>query len=657
MSSEKVFKLIQRARANIQSGNPAAALDDLAKTVQKFPDVFDGWLLLGQARGMLNDPAAAEACFKKAAAIQPKNPDAWNNLGISFAVRGMYEQALSAYSTAVSVAIDPHPDMLINLGSCFLQLDRYEEAVRVFTRAAPLKNTGDVWTLLGISFQGLDRYKDALSAYLRATERGGGYTLNLNLGACYDVLGDYANAVEYAEAALRFKPGDDVALYNLGAACFSIGDLERAMKAFAQSALPAAKGSRLLALNYLDPVDPIMLKREHEDAMRHVAGNAFPLAPIPELNEGSPLRAGFVSADFREHPVAFFLEGMLKHVDRSRLDIFFYSDVRKEDAVTTRFRALGGKWRNITGQSDEVLAGMVASDQIHVLIDLAGYTNGNRIAAFARRMAPVQASYLGYSATTGVQAMDYLLTDEVLDPPGQTEDHYTERLVRLGSVFATYTPPALDIAVLPLPMLRHGFPMFASFAQLRKIRPSSVKLWCDALKAAPLAKMTVMSKGLDAAATANNFRAQFTAHGIDPARLILRGAGSLQEYLEAHNEVDLILDTAPWSGHTTTLHGLWMGVPTLTVAGRHHAGRFSEMVLRSAGLDGFIAASREAFCQKLVGLVGDPQELVALRASGRNALLHSGQCNHAALARRFEEACFGMWQEYAAGIWIVTGGK
>lgn len=649
MYSEKILQALQRARANINSGNPAAALDDLAKAVQRFPREFDGWLLFGQAKGLLDDHAGAEVCFKKAAAIQPNNPDGWFNLGMSFSIRGMYEQALAAYSRAVSVTGNPHPDMLHNLGSCFLQLGRYEEAIRVFTSLTPLKDTSDIWALLGMSYQGMDRYQEALPAYLKAVERGGGgYTINLNLGTCYDVLGDYANAARYAEKALQFRPGDDVALYNHGSACFSGGDIDRAVKTFAQSALPAAGESRLLALNYIEPADPIMLKREHEDAMRHLAGKAFPSMSAPEMIESCPLRVGFVSADFREHPVAFFLEGMLEHIDRSRLDLFFYSDVRKEDAVTDRFRALGGTWRNIFGRDDEVLAGMVASDQIHVLVDLAGHTNGNRIAAFARRMAPVQATYLGYSATTGVPAMDYLLTDDILDPQGQTEDHYTERLVRLGPALATYTPPALDVAVLPLPMLRHGFPVFASFAQLRKISPSTVRLWCDALKAVPLAKMMVMSKGLDTPETAGNFRARFTAHGIGPERLILRGAGSLREYLEAHNEVDLILDTVPWSGHTTTLHGLWMGVPTLTVAGRHHAGRFGETVLRSAGLNGYIAACGDEFFQKLVGLAGDPQQLVAFRESGRSTLLHSDLCNHAALARRFEDACFGMWREYLA---------
>ena len=650
MYPDKILKALQRAQANIHSGNPAAALDDLAKAVQKFPKGFDCWMLLGQAKGMLNDQASAEACFKKATEILPGNPDAWYNLGISFAIRGMYEQALPAYSRAVSVAASPHPDMLLDLGSCFLRLNQYEEAIRVLTRAAPLKDTNEVWEFLGMSYQGLDRYKEALSAYLKAVERGGGgYTLNLNLGTCYDTLCDYVNAAKYAEAALQFKPGDDVALCNLGLARFSTGDIAHAVEAFTQSASPAANGCRLMALNYIEPFDPVMLKREHEDAMRLVADNPFPLAQNPGATKTCPLRIGLVSADFREHPVAFFLEGMLKHIDRSRLDLFFYSGVRKEDAVTARFHSLGGEWRNIFGRADEVLAGMVASDKIHILIDLAGLTNGSRLAAFARRMAPVQATYLGYSATTGVQAMDYLLTDDILDPPGQTEGHYTERLVRLGSVFATYTPPELDIEIRPLPMLGHGFPMFASFAPLRKISPSTVELWCDALKAAPSARMMVMSKGLDATVMANNFRAQFAAHGIDPSRLILRGAGSLREYLEAHNDVDLILDTAPWSGHTTTLHGLWMGVPTLTVAGRHHAGRFSGMVLRSVGLDGYIVASDDAFCQKLAGLAGDPQELVAFREQGRNVLLHSDQCNHAALAKRFEDACFGMWREYASG--------
>ncbi|MDH4285575.1 MAG: tetratricopeptide repeat protein, partial [Gallionellaceae bacterium] len=605
----------------------------------------------GHATGMMNDHASAEACFRKAAAIQPKSPDAWHNLGLSYAMRGMFEQAISAYSSAIGAAGNPHPDMLVNLGLCYLQLDRYEEAARVFFDAARAKNTSDVWTFLGMSWQGQDQYKEALSAYLKAIERGGSdYSLNLNIGTCYEVLGDYANAAKYAESALRHKPGDGVAFYNLGAACFSLGELDRALQAFERSALPAAKSARLLALNYVDPIDPIALKREHEAVAHSFDTTPFQARSAPDLNDSTPLRIGFVSADFREHPVAFFLEGMLKCIDRSRLSLFFYSDVRKEDAVTARFCSIGGEWRNLFGCSDEKLAEAVAADHIHILIDLAGYTNGSRITAFARRMAPVQATYLGYSATTGLQAMDYLLTDEALDPPGLTEAHYTEKLVRLGSVIATYTPPTLEVGILPLPMLRNGYPIWGSFAQLRKISPSTVKLWCDALKAVPHARLMVMSKGLDAAATASSLRAQFTAHDIDPARLILRGAGSLQEYLEVHNEIDLILDTAPWSGHTTTLHALWMGVPTLTLSGKHHAGRFSEMVLRAVGLDEFIASSGEAYCNKLVDLINGPQRLVAFRESGRDILLGSALCDHAALARHFEAACLGMWQESTKAI-------
>lgn len=646
MYPKHITKILDHARVSIRSGNPAAALGDLSKIVQEFPKGFDGWMLFGHATGMMNDHASAEACFKKATAIQPKSADAWHNLGLSYAMRGMFEQAIPAYSSAIDAAGNPHPDMLVNLGLCYLQLNRYEEAVRAFSRAAKLKNTSDIWVFLGISWQGQDQYKEALSAYLKAIERGGGdYSLNLNIGTCYDVLGDYANAAQYAESALRYKPGDSVALYNLGTACFSLGDFDRAFRAFEQSSLPAAKGARLLALNYVDPVDPIALKREHEVVAYSFDTTSFPVHYAADLNDNVPLRIGFVSADFREHPVAFFLEGMLKHIDHSRLSLFFYSDVRKEDTVTARFRSIGGEWRNLFGCSDEKLAEAVASDHIHILIDLAGYTNGSRITAFARRMAPVQATYLGYSATTGLQAMDCLVTDEVLDPPGLTEDHYTEKLVRFGPVIATYTPPALEVGVFPLPMLRSGYPMLASFAQLRKISPSTIRLWCDALKAAPHAKLMVMSKGLDAAATASSLRAQFTAHGLDPSRLILRGPGPLQEYLEAHNDIDLILDTAPWSGHTTTLHALWMGVPTLTLSGKHHAGRFSEMTLRAVNLNEFIAASSDAFCKKVAELADNPQSLIEFRQSGRNTLLNSALCDHAAMARHFESACLHMWQE------------
>lgn len=649
MYPEKILKALQRAQANIRAGNPSAALPDLEKVVSKCPKGFDGWLSLGQAKGSLNDHVGAEQCFRKATALQPKNPDAWNNLGLSLYSRGMYEQACAAYEKAVSLSASAYPDMVYNLASCHLQLDRYEAAARIFESLLAAKDNSDIWALLGMSYQGLVQPQKALDAYRRSVERGGGgYTLNLNLGTCHYALNDFENAVKCAQIALDAKPGDGVALYNIGVAHFSAGHLPAALEAFSQSSLPAARESRLLCLNYITPLDPLALKAEHESFARCFFGSSPAFEPAARRAEGAPLNVGFLSGDFREHPVAFFIEGMLGQLDRSRFNIFLYSTARNGDAVTDRFRALADGWHDVQQCDDAALAEKVAGDGVHVMIDLAGYTDGGRLAAFARRLAPVQASYLGYCCTTGIQAMDYLLTDDVLDPPGLSESHYTERLLRLGPVFATYTPPPPDVAIGPLPMLQNGYPTFASFAQLRKISPDTLDMWCAALRAVPDARMLIMSKGLHVPDAAAALLDQFAKRGIERSRLQLRGAGSMNEFLEAHNTIDLILDSIPWNGHTTTLHGLWMGVPTVSVHGSHHAGRFGEMVLSAVHLNEWIADSPARFDSKVAQMAADSECLAALREYSRDILLQSSLCDHAALARRFEAACELMWSGHSS---------
>lgn len=649
MYPERVMKALQRAQANLNAGNPSAAMADLEKAVQKYPKGYDCWLLYGQAKGGVGDHEAAERCFRKAIALQPKNIDGWNNLGISLSSRQMYQPAADAYLKAVDLDPLAHPDIYHNLGSCLLELEQYEDAARVFEATSMRKDSSDIWALLAIAYQGLMRYEQARDAYLKALARGGnGYTVNLNLGTCYSVLNDCENAALYAQRALAIKPDDPVALHNLGSALFNAGRVQEAIDAYAKSTLPDASASLLLSLNYLDPPSPAQLRSQHEATMaRETAGiERHPLQKTRKPEQR--LRVGLVSPDFREHPVAHFIEGMLSRIDRRRFELFFYSDVRKADTdnVTARFQALCDQWRDTADADDDALAALVRGDEIHVLIDLAGHTH-TRLKAFARRLALVQASYLGYSATTGLAEMDYLLADDVLVPDQASEAHYSEQVMRLGPVLASYTPPDDAVAVAPLPMQENGYPTFGSFAQLRKISPSTVQLWVDALNAVPHSRMLVMGKGLHTDAVKERFLSPFMAQGIDPSRFILRGSGSMEEYLRAHGDIDLILDTAPWNGHTTTMHALWMGVPTLSVKGNHHTSRFGEMVLRAASLEEYLVNDKSDFGARAAALVSDPARMAKERAQMRSRLMASPLCDHDAMARHFENACMSMWDRLA----------
>lgn len=647
MYPERVLKSLQRAKTSLHIGDIVAANKELEKAVSKFPKGFDCWLLFGQAKGRMGDHGGAERCFRKAVNLQPRSADAWFNLGIALSTRALHADAADAYRKALACSDRPYPEIYRNLATCYMELGDYVQAVALCEALVVVQSNGDAWTMLGIACQGAVRYEQALDAYLNALAKGANnYTVHLNIGTCYSVLNDYENAARHAERALAFHPNDAVALHNMGSALFNLGLISEAIEAFGKSTLPAASASLLLALNYIDPPCPARLRREHEAAMaKATSGIASRILP-KHRRPGERLRIGLVSPDFREHAVAHFIEGMLSEVDRSRFELFYYSDVpaSETDALTQRFQSMSEHWRDMAGADDDALDLRVREDGIHILIDLAGHTH-TRLRAFARRMAPVQATYLGYSATTGLAQMDYLLADDVLVRNELDEAHYSEQVIRLGPVLATYTPPSMDTAVSPLPMLANGYPTFGSFAQLRKISPTTVRLWTAVLNAVPDARIMVMGKGLHMDAARKRYLAPFVAQGIDPSRFILRGSGSLDAYLRTYAEVDLILDSTPWNGHTTTVHALWMGVPTLAVRGVHHTSRFGEMVLKAMDLDEFVAHDLPDFAARAKAVTGNPRHLADLRMQLRTRLLASPLCDHQAMARRFEQACVTMWAD------------
>lgn len=649
MYPERVAKALQRAQANLNAGDAHAALVDLEKAVQKFPKGFQCWLLYGQAKGRLGDHVGAEQCFRKAVSILPRDINGWNCLGLSYSARGMFQPAADAFSKAVMCAPLAHPDIYHNLGSALLELGRYQEAATVYEETIPRKDTGDLWALLAMCYKGMERYQDALQANLKALERGiTGYTIHLNLSSCYSILKDFDSAEKHARAALDAKPGDDAALLNLGLAQMEAGLIQEGLHSLSQSARPDACAARLLALQYIDPVIPQALREAHEAATEALTAGIEARHIVRELKPGERLRVGFVSGDLRLHPVAFFLEGLMSRLDRSQLEVFVYSEVRKPDAVTERFRAMGDHWRETAGIGDDAFVERVDLDALHVLVDLVGHTNGSRMTAYARRLAPVQATYLGYSGTTGLRQMDYVLSDTVLVPGSDAESHYTEQVVRLGPVLATYTPPANAAPGSPLPMDANGYPTFGSFAQRKKISPATIDMWISALKAVPDAKLMVMSSGLSTAAARESFAALFTGVGIDAQRLVLRGPGTMEEYLDAHSQVDVIFDTMPWNGHTTTMHALWMGVPTLTVEGVHHASRLGASVARAAGLERYVVAQPADFAARAAQIVREPARLREERATMRNRLSTSPLFDHDAIARSFGAACAAMWKARAS---------
>lgn len=645
MYPERILKALQRAKINIQAGYPNIALEDLEKAVKKCPKGFEAWFLLGQAHGMMGNSSASEKCFLKAVACQPKNAEAWFNLGISYSARAMFTQAIDCYKKSIQFAQGIKVDAHHNLGSCYLSVDKFEDAASIFKELLKVHETADIRALLAISLQGKSDFQGAIREYeLAIAKDTNNYTVNLNIGTCHFMMNDFEKSIEYTEYASITKPEDHVAKFNLARSYLEQGNIEKTLANLDQCELPVAQSTRLFALNYVDPYDPyIFLKQKITWKVDQLSSDLIARIAVSESKK--PLRLGFVSGDLKHHPVSFFFEKLIENIDRSSLSIYFFSDVKTPDEVTSRFQQMACGWTDIYGLSDAQVSKQIRDHEIDILFDLGGHTS-ERIRLFSNRIAAVQASYLGYGATTMMPEIDYFLTDCKLDPIGLTDDHYTEKLCRLGDAFVTYLPPVNAPAVGLLPMLKNAYPVFGSFNKLTKITPSTLALWAKVLLAVPDSKMLLMAKGLETQSERTRIENAFFSHGVDPKCLDMRGASNFNDYLSAHNEVDLILDCFPWNSHTTAMHGLWMGVPTLTIRGQHHAGRFGELVLSNLQLDHWISKDEHEFIDKAKCITEDNSHLKILRSTARFLLEKSVHCDHEGLAARFKIACYQMWSNY-----------
>jgi protein O-GlcNAc transferase len=370
---------------------------------------------------------------------------------------------------------------------------------------------------------------------------------------------------------------------------------------------------------------------------------------VGDKNPDKRLRIGYVSADLRSHSVAFFLESILAARNQREFEVLCYSNSVAADTTTARLRALVDGWRDIAGLDDEQAAALIRSDAIDILVDLAGHTKANRLPLFTRKPAPIQITYLGYPDTTGIEAIDYRLTDEWADPPGQTEHLHSEQLVRLPDGFLCYQPPSSCPPVGPLPLLLSGRVTFGSFNNLAKVSPTVIGYWAAILAAVPGSRLLLKSKALADSGTRKYIHQQFCAHGIEAGRVELVGwTPARVDHMALYSEVDVALDTFPYHGATTTCEALWMGVPVVTLAGPVHVSRVGVSLLHAAGLAELIAESPQEYARKAAELVADTGRLAALRGDLRERLRASRLTDAQRITASIEVAYRDMWRRFCA---------
>ena len=603
------------------AGRPEKALAALERAVGLSPDTVDVWIALASTRADTGQSAAALDACRRALGLECKSASALGSLGAALMVLGQLDAAADTLSKAL--ALDPNlSEAQLNLGIVRYRLGKPGDAEVCFRRAIELRPKDAVAVdALATALRAQNRIDEALAAYRQAIELAPGFAeAHNNLGSLLRITADISGAIACFRRALALKPDYSVAHGNL---------------AYALSYDPAATPEDLLAI--------------HRDwDARHAQRFRAEWRPhANDRNPDRPIRIGFVSADLYRHPIGYFMEPVLAHHDRVNYPMSFYANRLLEDDLTARLRRQADGWLPVTAIGDRDLAERIRADRIDILVDMSGHTAGHRLAVIARKPAPVQVAWAGYISTTGLAAIDYMITDNHETPPG-VDSYYTETLMRLPDGWLCYAPPEYAPPVGPLPMVEAGAVTFGCFNNLAKLNPPVARLWTQVLDGVPGSRLILKSSGLEKAASANLIR-MFSDAGLDPARLELQGVSPHRELLGCYNLIDVALDPFPYSGGLTTLEALWMGVPVVTLGnGTRFASRHTVSHLSVVGLTELIAKDDGDYVGIAAGLAQDRDRLAGLRQGLRARMAASPVCDGARFAHNLEALFREMWRRGCA---------
>ena len=639
---EEMDRAIEHLKATPESVVALGRLEDklLAESEKwrQVPVCGEIWHRLGEAAG-------AERCFGVAAKTAASAGD-WTWLGEVLLRCFREEEALSALENACAQE-GASARAVLGLGCLLVHLGRWAEAEPHLRRAIGLSpsNWEGYFTLANCLYH-KGRFREALRVAQIAFCSSDDPKVLINMSSYHEKCGEYVDAIGCLQKVLEKQPDNAAAYLNLGNCFLSLGMLDATFAAY-EKGLALTSGDAKLYNNLLhsltyspDYDQPTAFARHREFALKFEA----PLLPHrPHNNNRDPerrLRIAYVSPDFRAHSVAHFVEPMFQHHDHSQFEVFGVLSHTWSDDVTTRLRAYCDQWIDAAALSDEALAETLREAGIDIVVDLICHSAGSRVLMLARKPAPLQLTMIGMQQTTGLDSVDYRVTDAVMDPPGMTEQFHSEKLLRLPVAFV-FNPPYSAPAVAPLPALKNGFITFGSFNNFAKVNDGVRSAWIRVLQAVPNSRficVAPLGSGLEAA---------IAEAGIAADRLTVTPRLHTVAYLELHHKIDFVLDTFPFAGLTVSAVAAWMGVPTLTLAGKTSAARAGASLQHSVGLDEFIAESPDDFVEKAVKLASDFAHLAEVRASMRERMAVQFT-NGDAYMRTFEAGLRQAWREWCA---------
>jgi len=662
------------------------------------PDYAEAYRNLGNAlrdMGKLDGRSdGAIAAFREALRLRPQLPEIHNNLGSALREAGRLDEAIEVLRDGVKATPD-QAEICNNLANALNEKGEFTEAADVCLRALRLRpEFPGACNNLGNALRAVGKLNEATVAYRRAIELKPDYVeAYMNLGIVLHDQGRLAEGIQVCAQAIQLEPDCAEAHFNLGnmlhhhglireslvahreairlrpnyasaygnlaGALVDLGELDEALAA-CETAIRIRPDLPLLASNlaYFSLLHPSsdagknlhVARRWAEQFERPLAGEIRP--HVNDRSPGRRLRVGYVSPDFRRQVVGRFLAQLLPNHDPEKVEVFCYSDVKYGDDLTAQFRQWAHAWRDSLGWSDSELAGRIRADQIDILVDLSVHTNGNRLRVFARKPAPVQATWLGYPGTTGLKSMDYRLTDAFLDPPGQGDEFYSEKSIRLPHCFWCYGAGGPAIEVSSLPALSAGYLTFGCLNNFTKVSDAVLELWALLLSAVPNSRLVIhMTRDRQAKTIA-----RLSDFAVEASRIQFVEKQLLPKYFEQYNRIDIALDPFPYAGGTTTCDALWMGVPTVTLRGRTAVGRGGVSILSNVGLPDWIAETPRQYVSIAAGMAGDLPKLAELRAGLRKRMEQSPLMNAKQFAADMEAAYRQMWQNWCYNASVPSTG-
>jgi predicted O-linked N-acetylglucosamine transferase (SPINDLY family) len=665
-----------------------AAIAELERSLQRNPNNPSAIHTLGNALLAMDRTDDAIAAFRRAIAMQPGLAQAHLDLGIALRRRGDAPAAAKAISDAIRIRPDL-PDAYVHLAQFFTGERRHADAISALRQGAQRNpKSAELQLALGNTLREQSELEQAQRCYRTAIEleplRPEAYInlgsllrtrgqlaearsvlscaveLNPSSAEAYNNLGNilrdqssFDEAESAYRSALRIAPGMPRALSNLGCVLKDRGELDEALNCFRQAIarepdFVEAHCNYLYTIQFHPDYDSRRIRDEHAEWGRRFG---TPLRPTltNHTNERNPdrrIRVGYVSPDFHEHAVGRFLLPLLRHHDHQRHEVICYSDTQTPDHVTDQIRARSDRWNHTAALADDELADLVRAQGVDVLVDLTLHMANNRLLSFAHKPAPVQVTWLGYAGTTGLDAMDYRLTDPHLDPPGVNDGDYCERSIHLPQSYWCYEAPQCAGEVEPLPATEAGYVTFGCLNNFCKVSNQTLGMWVRLLQSVPDSRMILHAH---MGSHRLRFNRMLAAEGIDPHRIIFMGVKPLREYLDTYAQaIDIALDPFPYNGGTTTCDALWMGVPVVTLAGQRAVSRAGVSLLTNVGLPELIAQSPEQYVAIARGLARDLPRLGQLRATLRSQMQNSPLMDAPRFARDIENAYRTMWQVFCA---------